>query len=248
MGWSLDNAGAAGLIHGPPAALSCGSLRFRGTAGRRGIFMQRRSILKRTGLLGLAALLSRAKVAWAARPTPEAQLQAIRAKLISTARPTVLVLREWPSPDRSSRSHFGGLPDLPRDLDWPTRAATGKPMSFIAQIDLSDLPPIAATVGLPAKGRPVVLRRSQRGGAGTRRRQGAVPSGCRRLRAGAARTARSGEADGGRPYAWLPPGDPATRIDTRSAISFRAVVSYDSRFGGWSTTGMTSPWTRCSTA
>ncbi len=38
----------------------------------------------------------------------------------------------------SARSKFGGLPDLPGDLTWPC-SASGAPLSFLAQLDLSEL-------------------------------------------------------------------------------------------------------------
>jgi len=43
-------------------------------------------------------------------------------------------------------SRFGGSPDLPYDCEWPT--AEGVPLSFLAQVDLSQLPPSE----LPASG------------------------------------------------------------------------------------------------
>ncbi|AFC32830.1 hypothetical protein PM3016_6189 [Paenibacillus mucilaginosus 3016] len=44
-------------------------------------------------------------------------------------------------------SKIGGCPDLPPDLEWPTWR--GYPQSFIAQLNLADLPPISP---LPAAG------------------------------------------------------------------------------------------------
>lgn len=48
-------------------------------------------------------------------------------------------------------SRLGGLPDLPADLDWPC-GANGKPLAFLAQIELAALPPIAQEIGLPSVG------------------------------------------------------------------------------------------------
>ena len=154
-------------------------------------------------------------------------MDALRAKLFGTARPSILVLREWPGSDQVSRSAFGGLPRLPPDLAWPIRAATGKPMSFIAQIDLSELPPVAWAEGLPAKGvlwffadhdevgqepdAVSVLFRPDADGSWPER---PAPSDL-------------GPLKRGRPYAWLSPDDPATRIDTRRAVRFLAVMAYD---------------------
>ncbi|HEY3342232.1 MAG TPA: YwqG family protein, partial [Anaerolineae bacterium] len=47
-------------------------------------------------------------------------------------------------------SKLGGLPDLPPDTAWP--ALNGAPMSFVAQIRLSDLHSLDAAQGLPATG------------------------------------------------------------------------------------------------
>ncbi len=47
-------------------------------------------------------------------------------------------------------SHLGGNPRLPDDFEWPTWR--GVPMSFIAQIDLSELGANASAFGLPSTG------------------------------------------------------------------------------------------------
>lgn len=78
--------------------------------------------------------------------------QVIRKRLERTARPAILLLHQTPGPSENSRSWFGGLPRMPADLAWPRRKSTGKPMSFLAQIDLADLPSVAASGGLPAQG------------------------------------------------------------------------------------------------
>lgn len=48
------------------------------------------------------------------------------------------------------QSKFGGMPDLPRDMNWP--AMNGAPMEFIAQIQLADAHPLDVTNLLPAEG------------------------------------------------------------------------------------------------
>ncbi|WP_165185578.1 DUF1963 domain-containing protein [Caulobacter soli] len=171
-----------------------------------------------------------AKLGRAARGAPEARLDLLRAKAARTARPSILVLREWPGSDHVSRSAFGGLPRLPPDLAWPIRAATGKPMSFIAQIDLSELPPVAWAEGLPAKG--VLWFFADHDNVGL---EPDAVSVLFRPGAGGAWPERPAPSDLGplkqrKPYAWLSPGDPATRIDTHRAVRFLAVTAYDASF------------------
>lgn len=40
----------------------------------------------------------------------------------------------------ASRSHLGGLPSLPDNIEWPTQPVTNVPLHFIGQIDLESLP------------------------------------------------------------------------------------------------------------
>ncbi|HEX9012990.1 MAG TPA: YwqG family protein, partial [Anaerolineaceae bacterium] len=47
-------------------------------------------------------------------------------------------------------SHLGGLPDLPAGTEWPSYQ--GKPMSFVAQINLADAAPADAAQLLPSAG------------------------------------------------------------------------------------------------
>lgn len=78
-------------------------------------------------------------------------------------------------PDKTSSTRFGGAPDLPRGVDWPTRpvprdlAARAQelihhswalrhierelPYEFLAQIDLAQAGSVAAELGLPTSGR-----------------------------------------------------------------------------------------------
>ena len=65
----------------------------------------------------------------------------------------IALVRPYP-PHRghSGRSHVGGLPDLPADLQWP-RNSRGEALHFLAQVDLSELPPGSdRPVELPREG------------------------------------------------------------------------------------------------
>ena len=42
---------------------------------------------------------------------------------------------------KASLSKLGGLPTLPADIDWPRQHQSGTPLHFLAQVDLSQLPP-----------------------------------------------------------------------------------------------------------
>jgi hypothetical protein len=78
----------------------------------------------------------------------------------ASARAALLVRRtDLPVPlDHPARSFFGGLPKLPAVLDWPRAsvAAAGEPesvaLTFIAQIDLAELPDFGARPHLPQTG------------------------------------------------------------------------------------------------
>ena len=64
-----------------------------------------------------------------------------------------LVLRPDPRPDDeipTGKSKLGGMPDLPLDVDWP--AWKDHHLSFIAQINLSDLPSVGFLEVLPENG------------------------------------------------------------------------------------------------
>jgi predicted DNA-binding protein (MmcQ/YjbR family) len=49
------------------------------------------------------------------------------------------------------RTKIGGRPDLPHGLDWP-RHTSGKPLAFLAQINLADVPQSVASADLPRSG------------------------------------------------------------------------------------------------
>jgi predicted DNA-binding WGR domain protein len=54
-------------------------------------------------------------------------------------------------PGLQTLNRMGGLPSLPTDVAWPLHLHTGRPLHFLAQVDLSTLPPLGAA----QSGRPV---------------------------------------------------------------------------------------------
>jgi hypothetical protein len=82
------------------------------------------------------------------------------AKLEAGARTAVLVRRsDLPVPlAHPARSFFGGLPKMPSDFVWPRAGVTWDneveqvALTFIAQIDLSELPTSDVSAVLPARG------------------------------------------------------------------------------------------------
>lgn len=68
-------------------------------------------------------------------------------------RPAILLRRVYP-PDRRAEAvgHFGGLPRLPAEIEWPRHAGSGIPMMFLASIDLAHLPALYGAPALPAEG------------------------------------------------------------------------------------------------
>lgn len=68
----------------------------------------------------------------------------IEALLLAAREPAIALAREFPPrPYRSASSRAGGLPNLPDGIDWPRAPATGKPLHFLAQIDLAELPRVS---------------------------------------------------------------------------------------------------------
>ena len=55
---------------------------------------------------------------------------------------------EWDPPPGASK--IGGLPNLPKDMDWPLCA--GEPLLFLAQIDLAEAAPFDSSRLLPPSG------------------------------------------------------------------------------------------------
>jgi uncharacterized protein YwqG len=66
------------------------------------------------------------------------------------ARPAVVLRPGGGGAAKSIMSRLGGLPDLPRSIPWPKR--DGRSLAFIAQIELSSQPSVAAQDGFPREG------------------------------------------------------------------------------------------------
>ncbi|MCI0376139.1 MAG: DUF1963 domain-containing protein [Gemmataceae bacterium] len=82
----------------------------------------------------------------------EAGLRRIADALSALSQPCVLVCTQA-HPDEDfllGRSRIGGVPDLPPTVDWP--CWHGKPLSFLAQFDLSDLKTFTCCQVLPSSG------------------------------------------------------------------------------------------------
>ncbi len=74
---------------------------------------------------------------------------------IATATRQALVLRQHFPPHRAppqGRSWLGGTPVLPGNAEWPSNPATGKPLHFLLQLDLAEVPPDAGLGLLPPEG------------------------------------------------------------------------------------------------
>jgi uncharacterized protein YwqG len=75
-------------------------------------------------------------------------LQRVWSRITKLATPA-LRLRAAP-PGTPTRSRVGGLPDLPHGVPWPRRGEL--PLSFVAQVDLSDVARVWPASPLPASG------------------------------------------------------------------------------------------------
>jgi hypothetical protein len=88
---------------------------------------------------------------WGPQPAPGDDK--IREVLYRSVDEAMMLRRVFPPRHNTElRSYFGGLPCLPAGTAWPTSATTGRPMSFIAHIDLASLPAIQLRRLLPEKG------------------------------------------------------------------------------------------------
>lgn len=74
--------------------------------------------------------------------------------LRTIARPTIRLHLASDTTEFSSisSSRTGGVPDVPIDFVWPTEPQTGRPLSFIAQINLQEVAPFDEDGLLPSEG------------------------------------------------------------------------------------------------
>lgn len=83
---------------------------------------------------------------------PAARLPRARKDAIAAKREGVLLVRRVLAPGERPRSFIGGLPHLPPGLAWPVSERTGLPFTFVAQIDLADVPRPGGII-VPLRGR-----------------------------------------------------------------------------------------------
>ncbi|WP_421847982.1 DUF1963 domain-containing protein [Novosphingobium sp.] len=88
-----------------------------------------------------------------AQPEPEAATPAQPSPIALAARQAIVLRQHFP-PHRApqARSWLGGSPVLPGAAEWPVNPATGKPLHFLFQLDLSEVPPEASLGLLPPEG------------------------------------------------------------------------------------------------
>lgn len=84
---------------------------------------------------------------------PEAPPSSLPTPLVAS-RQQAIVLRQHFPPHRSpeGRSWLGGTPVLPGAAEWPVNSATGKPLHFLFQLDLAEVPDEAGLGLLPTEG------------------------------------------------------------------------------------------------
>jgi uncharacterized protein YwqG len=73
----------------------------------------------------------------------------VRAAVEKLAKPSIR-FKKTESPTAAGGTKLGGLPDFPKDMQWPLYK--DKPLSFLAQIRLSEVSPIPLAASLPPKG------------------------------------------------------------------------------------------------
>ncbi|WP_421837869.1 DUF1963 domain-containing protein [Novosphingobium sp.] len=86
-------------------------------------------------------------------PEPAATSPEAPAPLAASTRQAVVLRQHFP-PHRApeGRSWLGGTPVLPGTAEWPVHPGTGKPLHFLLQIDLAEVPDEAGLGLLPSEG------------------------------------------------------------------------------------------------
>lgn len=84
---------------------------------------------------------------------PVSELPPAPAPIAAAARQAIVLRQHFP-PHRAAqtRSWLGGTPVLPGAAEWPSNPVTGKPLHFLLQLDLSEVPPQAGLGLLPPEG------------------------------------------------------------------------------------------------
>ena len=94
--------------------------------------------------------------------------------LVKYARPALCIRAELADKDESlpvDGSKFGGIPCLPRDMDWPATTESG-PMSYIAQINLAEISLSQVARTLPTSGWLIFFAIDEHVGASDDKRSG----------------------------------------------------------------------------
>lgn len=101
---------------------------------------------RRTVLAGVGAVIAVAGTARAAGQDPASATRAVIAAMRSRAQSAVVLEQA----EGRTVCRLGGYPRLPATTDWPDR--TGRPLSFIAELDLAALGAVGGPDWLPASG------------------------------------------------------------------------------------------------
>ncbi|MBL8885206.1 MAG: DUF1963 domain-containing protein [Phycisphaerales bacterium] len=81
----------------------------------------------------------------------DAGLSRVADAILATARPAARILtRKAASESMMGRSRFGGVPDLPSGLEWPSK--DGRPLDFLAQIALAEVAAHGAEASISSSG------------------------------------------------------------------------------------------------
>jgi hypothetical protein len=76
-------------------------------------------------------------------------LEKYQPDILATVKPAISIHLSKPGAGNLGQSRIGGHPDLPSSIAWPVNNKINRPLCFILQINLAELPP---TPHLPTKG------------------------------------------------------------------------------------------------